>query len=343
MFAIDPCCDTRRMPPQFTDTLPTPTTENSIDSTKLADRFHQAVEPYRARRRRRPGGHPRHGAQPGSRTSGFASAGDKPRVTKTERRYALAEELRAYSPRPRSARQPAARYEVTPCTIVRDIAALQQAGVPVVAVAGPGGSGVGSSMIRVGGPVQPLRAVRHDDSMDKLLVLVNGLPGSGKSTLGRSLAQSLNAQFLSKDAVKEALAACLDDAAGLRALGGIAMETVWALAQAISGTVVIDSWWFKPRDLHFARTGIRNSGASHAVEIWCDVPADIARARYVSRNRPAFYEDRQRLADNWDTWAAHAAPLELTATLVVDTSGPVDCSRLADQIRFTSNLRRGMK
>lgn len=60
-------------------------------------------------------------------------------VTKTERLYALAEELRAYSPRPRSARQLAARFEVTPRTIVRDIAALQQAGLPIVAVPGPTG------------------------------------------------------------------------------------------------------------------------------------------------------------------------------------------------------------
>ena len=63
------------------------------------------------------------------------------------------------------------------------------------------------------------------------------------------------------------------------------MDMVWALAQTIPGTVIIDSWWFKPRDLHFARTGIRNTGASHAVEIWCDIPADTAKARYASRNR----------------------------------------------------------
>jgi predicted DNA-binding transcriptional regulator YafY len=60
-------------------------------------------------------------------------------VTKIERLYALAEELRAYSPRPRSARQLAGRFEVTPRTIVRDIAALQQAGMPIVAISGPSG------------------------------------------------------------------------------------------------------------------------------------------------------------------------------------------------------------
>ncbi|MFI6866914.1 helix-turn-helix transcriptional regulator [Nocardia sp. NPDC050406] len=60
-------------------------------------------------------------------------------MTKTERLYALAEELRAYSPRPRTARQLAARLDVTTRTIVRDIAALQQSGLPVVAMTGPNG------------------------------------------------------------------------------------------------------------------------------------------------------------------------------------------------------------
>ncbi|MGW6118906.1 helix-turn-helix transcriptional regulator [Nocardia sp. NPDC055165] len=60
-------------------------------------------------------------------------------MTKTERLYALAEELRAYSPRPRTARQLAARFEVSTRTIERDLAALAQAGVPIMTV--PGRSG----------------------------------------------------------------------------------------------------------------------------------------------------------------------------------------------------------
>ena len=52
-------------------------------------------------------------------------------MNRTDRLYALVEDLRASAPRPRSARQLAARYEVSSRTIERDILALQESGVPV--------------------------------------------------------------------------------------------------------------------------------------------------------------------------------------------------------------------
>jgi predicted DNA-binding transcriptional regulator YafY len=57
-------------------------------------------------------------------------------VNRTDRLYALVEELRAVAPRPLSARQLAGRYEVSTRTIERDVLALQEAGVPIYAVAG---------------------------------------------------------------------------------------------------------------------------------------------------------------------------------------------------------------
>ena len=57
-------------------------------------------------------------------------------MNRTDRLYALVEELRAVAPRPRSARWLAERYEVSTRTIERDILALQESGVPVYAETG---------------------------------------------------------------------------------------------------------------------------------------------------------------------------------------------------------------
>ncbi|MBF6170902.1 helix-turn-helix transcriptional regulator [Nocardia blacklockiae] len=57
-------------------------------------------------------------------------------MNRTDRLYALVEDLRAVAPRRRSARELAARYEVSVRTIERDIAALQQSGVPILADVG---------------------------------------------------------------------------------------------------------------------------------------------------------------------------------------------------------------
>ncbi|GAA4267077.1 helix-turn-helix transcriptional regulator [Frondihabitans peucedani] len=60
-------------------------------------------------------------------------------MNRTDRLYALVEELRAVSPRPRSARRLAERFEVSVRTIERDLAALQQSGLPIWAEAGRAG------------------------------------------------------------------------------------------------------------------------------------------------------------------------------------------------------------
>lgn len=67
-------------------------------------------------------------------------------MNRTDRLYALVEELRARAPRVRSARWLAERFLVSSRTIERDLAALQQAGVPIWAEPGrTGGYGIDPS------------------------------------------------------------------------------------------------------------------------------------------------------------------------------------------------------
>jgi predicted DNA-binding transcriptional regulator YafY len=60
-------------------------------------------------------------------------------MNRTDRLYALVEELRARAPQTLRAADLAARFEVSTRTIERDLLALQEAGVPLWAQPGPGG------------------------------------------------------------------------------------------------------------------------------------------------------------------------------------------------------------
>ncbi|SFK30722.1 helix-turn-helix transcriptional regulator [Geodermatophilus ruber] len=60
-------------------------------------------------------------------------------MNRTDRLHALSEELRRAGPRGRTAERLARWLEVSTRTIKRDVAALQQAGLPIWATSGPGG------------------------------------------------------------------------------------------------------------------------------------------------------------------------------------------------------------
>ena len=60
-------------------------------------------------------------------------------MNRTDRLYALVEELRARAPRMMGAGELAKHFEVSSRTIERDLLALQEAGVPIWAQPGPGG------------------------------------------------------------------------------------------------------------------------------------------------------------------------------------------------------------
>jgi predicted kinase len=175
-----------------------------------------------------------------------------------------------------------------------------------------------------------------------VVVLVNGLPGSGKSTLARALGRELGLPVFSKDVVKETLAEQLGGESSpqwSRALGAAAGETLWALlADSPVGAVLESPWLAHIR--HLALDGLARAGvapeATH--EVWCDVPVELARARYVERAAGRHSIHRDTVADvdeRFAFWAQHAEPIGVGTLHRVDTSRAVDVTSVVAGLLVT--------
>ncbi|HEY2790855.1 MAG TPA: hypothetical protein VGJ28_00775, partial [Micromonosporaceae bacterium] len=80
---------------------------------------------------------------------------------------------------------------------------------------------------------------------------------------------------------------------------------------------------------------LERCGARTVLEVWCDVPPDLARERYAARRRHALHDDARQLVESWPRWAVEAEPLGVGRTLRVRTDRPVDVPGLAGRIHRT--------
>ncbi len=173
-----------------------------------------------------------------------------------------------------------------------------------------------------------------------LVVLVNGLPAAGKSTLAPLLARELGLPLFSKDVIKETHAEVLGTSAPdgrsqrdwNRALGAAASRTQWRLlVDARSGAVLENSWRADVR--HLVARGLALASVARPVEVWCSVPPEVAWQRYVER-WPSVHPIHGELMteDEWAAMVVHGEPLGLGPVLRVDTTRPVDIAALAASV-----------
>jgi glucokinase len=166
----------------------------------------------------------------------------------------------------------------------------------------------------------------------KRVLLVNGVPASGKSTVARAISQIEGWPLLTLDTIKEAFFAHLGtgDRDYNRRFGKASYQAIFSLIADFpdNATAVVDAWFgFQPPDVltgHLARAGV-----TRVAEIWCHAPGETVGVRYRARLGErhaghlgaAYVPELIALADS-------ARPLGAYPLLDIDTTRPLDLASL---------------
>ncbi|GGY88978.1 hypothetical protein GCM10010300_36370 [Streptomyces olivaceoviridis] len=137
-------------------------------------------------------------------------------------------------------------------------------------------------------------ALRHLRTSDVGLVLVGGLPGSGKSTLSGALADRLGVTLLSSDRIRKELAGIPAEQSAASGYGEGLYSPEWtartyaalldraALLLSSGESVVLDATWSDSVQREAAVRVARRASAE-LVALHCHVPGDVSEARLRTR------------------------------------------------------------
>jgi predicted kinase len=168
-----------------------------------------------------------------------------------------------------------------------------------------------------------------------LLVVVTGMPSSGKTTVAEGLAARLALPLIAKDEIKESLYESLgaDDVAASARLGAAAYALIFGLARtmlASNVSLILEANFFHAQERDFMSLPEHRLAQLH-----CHAPLAVLLERYASRSRHAGHRDAEKIKELPARFQSGAhSPLRLPGELIqLDTTEAVDLDALAGRLR----------
>lgn len=161
----------------------------------------------------------------------------------------------------------------------------------------------------------------------KKLIIIHGIPGSGKTTIANKLSGDLAMPYIGKDTIKEFLFDELGvrDREWSRQIGGTATDMLYMITEALlkhDGKAIIENAFFYEYS-HPRIEKMRDEYDLEILEIYVVADEEVRRQRFIDRNESGERHPGHVDATNYETTEGLAekyAPLHLGEYLEANTT-----------------------